>query len=239
MLNSYKIRETIIDITGYWIYKKKDLPVGVDLKEDLSNKFNISPKCIFDVGANYGQSALYYYYKFKDCTIYSFEPVKRSFDILVNNTKHFKRIICVNYALGEKKQELLISLYDENNSQLNSLIPKNSSNYKNSVKELVKVITLNDFVQENKINSIDLLKIDTEGFEIPVLRGGSYLLVNKIVKAILCEVALSKRNKRNTQLEDIIYYLDTYDYLFVGLYDSNIKDFRDGIAFSNALFIRK
>ncbi len=236
---TYKIREIIIKFTGYWIYKKKALPVGVDLSEDLLNKFNIKPQFIFDVGANYGQTALYYYDKFKDCVIYSFEPVKRSFDILVNNTKHFNNIVCVNYALGEKKQDLLISLYDENNSQLNSLKLENACNEQNAVKELVKVTTISEFVREQNINKIDLLKIDSEGFEIPVLRGGTELLVKQNINAILCEVALSKRNKRNTQLEDIIGYLDNYDYYFVGLYDTNIRDYRSGIAYSNALFIKK
>jgi hypothetical protein len=92
---------------------------------------------------------------------------------------------------------------------------------------------------EQRVNRIDLLKIDTEGFEINVLKGGHQMLSTGNVAAILCEVALSKKNPRNTQLHDLIDHLEPLGYFFVGLYDTNINHFREGLAYSNALFVRK
>ena len=236
---TYTLRKILINITGYWVYKKKHLPIGIDLKEDLTNKFQIKPKLIFDVGANYGQTALYYREAFKDATIFSFEPIKQSFDKLVKNTKHYKNIFCYNIALGDEKKEVEIFLHEERFSACNSLKFDNRDGNGAASKEVVKVTTLNDFVMENKIEHIDLLKIDTEGYELEVLRGGENILTKGLVNAIIGEVALSTKNNRNTQLHALISYLDNFNYFFVGLYDTDARTYKQGIAFSNALFIKK
>lgn len=235
---TYIIRKALINITGYWIYKKTDLPLGVDLKEDLINKFHINPKCIFDVGANYGQTALHYREAFKNAKIFSFEPVKESFNNLVKNTEHYKNIFSYNFAFGDEKKEVEIFLHEERFSACNSLKFDNRDG-DNAPKEIVKVMTLNDFVKENKIEYIDLLKIDTEGYELEVLKGGENILSQHSVSAIIGEVALSTKNNRNTQLHALVSYLDKFDYYFVGLYDTDVRTYKQGIAFSNALFIKK
>ena len=91
----------------------------------------------------------------------------------------------------------------------------------------------------NKIHQIDLLKIDTEGFEIDVLIGANKMLATGKIKAILCETALSKKNTRNTQLSSLIDLLDKENYFFVGLYETNVNFYKEGLAYSNALFILK
>lgn len=234
-----KLRLFIINATGYFIYKKKDLPIGTDLKEDLINRFGIQPRCIFDVGANYGQTAIHYHELFSDATIYSFEPIAESFIKLKDSTSHVDKIKCFDIAFGDEKKEMEISLYDESNSQLNSLKVTDDLRINNSLKQIIKVETLNNFVIDHNIQQIDLLKIDTEGFELEVLKGSDSMLKNKKIRAILCEVALSKRNARNTQLSDVIDFLDGYDYFFVGFNDTNVNYYNQGLAYSNALFILK
>lgn len=233
-----KIRTYFIRLSGYFIYKQADLPVGIDFKQDLVNKFNINPISIFDVGANYGQTALHYNSLFNTAKIFSFEPVKASYEKLINETQTIKNISCHNIALGEENNNVEIYLHKEENSQLNSLKAINS-NQTGITKETINVVTLDNFAKGQKIETIDLLKIDTEGFELEVLKGAYSFLKNKKIKAILCEVALSKRNTRNTQLNIVIDFLDKYDYFFVGLYETNITYFKSGLAYSNALFILK
>jgi FkbM family methyltransferase len=234
---SSKIRLEAIRLSGYFIYKKKDLPVGIDLASDLKNKFNIKVECVFDVGANYGQTALHYFEEFPKVSIYSFEPVAASFKKLEENTKGKDSIKCFHFALGDKEEELEISLFDEANSQLNSL--KSSNSGSGGKKEKIKVRTLDGFVLENNIREIDLLKIDTEGFEINVLNGAKKMLAEKKVNAVLCETALAKSNKRNTQLVELMELLEEKNYFFVGLYETNVNHYKEGLAYSNALFIKK
>ena len=233
------IRNFFINLTGYFIYKKSDLPIGVDFKSDLANKFGIIPRTVFDVGANYGQTALHYNELFHEAYIYSFEPVNKSFLKLQKSVEGNVRIKCFNIAFGQESKKMEISLFEEEQSQLNSLKTINSSSDINSIKEIITVVTLDDFAKTENVQRIDLLKIDTEGFELEVLKGASTLLKDRKVKSILCEVALSKKNSRNTQLDDIICFLEKYDYFFVGFYDTNVNYYNHGLAYSNALFILK
>lgn len=238
MANSYKIRKQLINLTGYWFYKRKHLPIGADFLEDVKNKLDIKPKVIFDVGANYGQTAEYYSASFPDAQIYSFEPIKDSFDKLVANTKTLTNVKCFHKAFGEMESAVEISLFGENQSQLNSLKNINSNLESGAAKEEISVTTIDLFLKSDNIKKIDLLKIDTEGYELEVLKGAADSIKSGKVKLILCEVALSAANKRNTPVCEVINFLQGYNYTLLGLYDTNINYLKEGLSYSNALFIR-
>lgn len=166
-LNKLKLK--ITDLTGYWIYKKEHLPIGIDLFFDFSNRYNSNNiEVIFDVGGNVGQSVR----KFKDhipnCTIYSFEPVKATFQDLQENCEGYNNVFAKNIGLGSKKEQRPI--YIESQSVWNSLIPK-EENFDYHKQEIIKIDSIDNFMNDNKINKIDVLKTDTEGFDLEVLKG--------------------------------------------------------------------
>jgi FkbM family methyltransferase len=233
----YKIRKTLMDLTGYFIYKRSGLPIGVDLREDLLNKFGFEPKIVFDVGANIGQTALSYAEMFPSASIFSFEPFEEAFHSLERNTSHLQRVKRFQIALGETAAHVDVRIHDEKYSYLNSLKSVNENQSGSASVERITVSTLDGFCNTNEVKEIDLLKIDTEGYEVEVLRGGNELLKTGRISAILCEVSLARQDKRHTQLFDLQDYLEPYGYFFVGLYDSNLNYYREGIAYSNALFV--
>ena len=49
----------------------------------------------------------------------------------------------------------------------------------------IKIITLDEYISKKKIRNIDILKIDTEGFELNVIKG--LTLNHKIIKFIYFE----------------------------------------------------
>jgi hypothetical protein len=53
--------------------------------------------------------------------------------------------------------------------------------------ERVSVASLDDFCKRHSIRSIDLLKLDAEGHELPILRGASGLLRDGAIRAIQFE----------------------------------------------------
>jgi len=59
-------------------------------------------------------------------------------------------------------------------------------------KYTVPIITLDSFVKQNKIKSIDLLKVDIEGSEHLMLQGANKTLKKNKIKAILIEIADKK-----------------------------------------------
>jgi FkbM family methyltransferase len=224
------LRRKLIKITGYYFYKYSDLEIGTDLERDLILKLNINPRIMFDVGANYGQTAISYRTIFKDAIIYSFEPFKETYKKLVENTKPFD-IICEPIAFGNVISTKNILL--NNDSQLNSLNQESEQNEG----ETIDVQTIDYYCREKNIDQIDVLKIDTEGYELNVLKGAENMIKNKSIKSILCEVSLSPKNTHNSKLVDIINFLFEHNYQMIGLYETNINFYKEGIVYSNVLFV--
>ena len=111
-----RLRETLIKLTGYWIYKHRDIPIGCDIESDLQKRVFQNIKTIFDVGANIGQTAIKFNRSFKESIIYCFEPVNKPFKQLSFNTSTLDNVKCFNLALGDKPEIVKIDVYEGNNS---------------------------------------------------------------------------------------------------------------------------
>ncbi len=163
------IKKIIGQTTGYWLHKLIDLPVGADLFVDIAHKLRYpSIQTIFDVGANIGQANRYFRYHVPDVRIYSFEPVWSTFDQLKQITGSDSNCVLEQLALGDEAGEKTIRLYDADMTVLNSLRDDVMNNAANAREERIKIDTLDHYCSVQNINKIDLLKIDTEGFEINV-----------------------------------------------------------------------
>jgi FkbM family methyltransferase len=232
------IKTKIEDLTGYYIHKRNDLPVGVSLKYDIEYKLKkIKIRTIFDVGANIGQTAVQCVKDFPEAKIYSFEPISKTFQTLVSNTEKYPSVICKNIAFGDQPGNVEINIFDDENSELNSLVSTNMNLNENSKKEIITVDTIDHFLAENKINEIDLLKIDTEGFEINVLNSAAQSFKENKVKLVFIEVGLDNEfNKRHQNIVDIQLYLTQRNFVFVGIYNIAYSLLPQKGHFANALY---
>jgi FkbM family methyltransferase len=233
------LREKLIQLTGYWTYNKKMLPVGADLVTDLKEKIAIDLKTIFDVGANIGQTATVFSRNFPKATIHSFEPVSTTFQKLHANTRENKRINCHQLALSDVEEEIEMKIFEGHLSVMNSLKRHLQNDSENSKIETIRTITLDHFLAVRAIPSIDLLKIDAEGYEIPVLNGAVHTLRNNQIKLIYLEVGFSKKNVRHSYFFEVFNFLTEYDFAFFGLYEIHHYDFKNENHYGNALFIHK
>lgn len=95
----------------------------------------------------------------------------------------------VNCALGSKPGKIKVFLNDK--STQNSLNPyRNKGKNAFAIQEEVTIDTLDNYCSVNKIDSIDFLKIDTEGYEMEVLLGGLEKIKGGKVKFILLELGI-------------------------------------------------
>jgi len=91
----------------------------------------------------------------------------------------------INAALGDKNFDDHLNLFPLTNSGASSFLHKYSFFNKT---ELVKIITLDEFLEENKeIKKIDLIKIDVEGYELKTINGMKKTLKNKKIFKILID----------------------------------------------------
>ena len=126
----------------------------------------------FDIGANIGYYTLQASMRVgKKGKIYSFEPVSKTLKNLRSNIKlnKFENIDTFQYIISDIGKTTRIYIGDETNTGTSRCSPqyiKNTQNY-----ESIKSITVDDFVELNRINKIELIKIDVEGYEMKVLLG--------------------------------------------------------------------
>jgi len=190
---------------------------------------------IFDVGANIGQTSLYFCSSFPDCTVFAFEPVLETFQTLAASFNGNPHVNCFNIALGSKEDRAM--LYHQNYSGLNSLCPGiNMPCQGIGTHELVNVTTLDRFAAMHELDRIDLLKTDTENFDLEVVKGGCGLLEEGRISFIYSEVGFDQNDRRHTYFEDLESYLDYHGYRLVGFYEHYHHPRTGNFEFCNALF---
>ena len=153
-------------------------------------KIKLKPKAIlFDVGAHHGETIINFQKNFDFEQIHSFEVSKQNFNVLSKNYKDFEdnKIIINNFGLSNKSNELQFNQFIESSSSTISKINVKSLYFKRKIKILgslknnrdyyktykVKLDSLDNYMEKKNVDKIDLLKIDTEGHEYFVLKGGS------------------------------------------------------------------
>jgi len=214
------------------------VPQGISYPYDIKRFYNPNNvKTIFDVGANIGQTSLFFSNHFPQADIFAFEPIKDTYEILKNNSKKIPNIQPFNYALGSQETQKQIQIRE--NSELNTLVDSKNTTVRETGKlETVTVKTLDNFCKSNKINRIDILKMDVQGYEIEVLYGASYYLKNNLVSFIYTEIDFDQDNQECQYFEDINKYLQKNNFHLSGFYEF----FRWGenkryFGFCNALFV--
>ena len=142
---------------------------------------------IFDVGANIGQTSMKFSFTYPNGKIYAFEPIETTFNELKLNVSKLKNVCPYQIGLGDKVEQKDIYIYGS--SVLSSFVAKSpmmsSDSSVNSFS--VTINTLDNFCLEHQINYIDILKIDTEGFDLNVLQGAERLLERQAVSFIYFE----------------------------------------------------
>ena len=154
----------------------------------------LEPGGVFvDVGANVGyHSAVAASLVGTSGAVYGLEPVAAHFERLERlacmNAQH--RFILERAAAGERAGEATISVAGMSNSGWNTLVPGHMPLDRTERTERVPVVRLDAFLERHGVRSVSLVKIDVEGFELPVLRGlRGFLTITSQPPPIICEVA--------------------------------------------------
>lgn len=235
-MNTKQIKERFENITGLRVYR--NLPFGINIVKDLELLTKLRVDTIFDVGANVGQSAIVFAKSYPKAKIYCFEPFEGAFERLISNTAGLN-CLCTKIALGSTTDTLKIQADNTNpESTANSLIQENNKEYEGDY-ESIDVITLDEFCHSNKINAIDFLKIDTEGYDLEVLKGAKNVLSKNVAKVIQVEVSLNTYNTFHVDLIEIRQFLDLYNYKIFGVYNQTLewKENKKILRRANIIFV--
>jgi len=166
---------------------------------------------VIDIGATLGDHTIIYSKLVGDNGIViAIEPNKDSFSLLKKNIEFNKanNVICINAAAWNKKGLLKVSKKDFYTLDSVCISCKDNNYY------MVKSIKIDDIVNRFGIKEVDLIKIDVEGAEYKVLRGG-IKTIREFHPKIIVEVHEYYGIKEN----DILNLLKRFRYKVVRKYN--------------------
>jgi FkbM family methyltransferase len=163
------------------------------------------PIVIFDIGANDGDyiEVIRRVIARDDIQVYSFEPQRSSFLSLQANFGNDEKIHLRQLAVGKEKGTVELFFSDDGDSTA-SLHPAGCN--ANLRSEKVEMTTVDAICEESAIESIDFLKIDTEGHEVDVLLGARSMIEAGRVSVIQFEFG-------DTFLHTGYYFQDIFEML--------------------------
>jgi len=193
-------------------------------EKNFINKINKDLMFCIDIGANVGKYTKLLLTETKS-KIISFEPLPLAFkDLQKIEQDYTDRLKVYNYAIGEKDETLELNYSNEKSEKasfLENLNQLSFYDFKNNQKIKTKVYCLDTFFSNNPnllSKNIDLLKIDTEGFEFEVLKGAKKILEQNPPKYIQIEFNWHQLFKGQTiyNFSKFLYQYDLYQILPYG-----------------------
>lgn len=178
----------------------------VELRPDVEFVIDrvIRPEEVFtfiDVGANTGQTIDFAVRKFKNTEVFSFEPTPDLFNNLLTKYRYNKKVHLFSLAFSDR--DGLHSFYTSDFSATNSILKPNVNKYLELEHKLSDVLVKskeininatrfdNWYVNNMNCRIIEIMKIDTQGFDFNVIAGG-IISISKYVKIIIVELQFQK-----------------------------------------------
>lgn len=211
----YKLNRKLIEISlnniGILNYKD-DYFNGEEL---FIKKIAKDLKVVFDVGCNVGNFTQKLFKINNNLKVYAFEPHPFNFKKAKNNLNDYtNQVSLINKGVGQCSSKLILHDYENKDSSSHASFHKEVFDKIHLSKKTksfeIEVISLDEFCAKYKIENIDFLKIDTEGFEMDVLIGAKNLLAQKKIKIIQFEFN-SMQIFSQTTLTDFLIFLNDYN----------------------------
>ena len=161
---------------------------------EICKQFIKSDSIIFDIGANIGSHSIAFSKMATNGKVFSFEPSVKTYKWLLKNTERNENIVCNNIAFSNESE--LIKFYECENDVMSGLSDTKRSNIL-FVKEVVSE-TGDSYVERLKLDNLDFIKIDVEGFEENVFKGFKKSIA-KFKPVIFCEIYKGQSSNLNPQ----------------------------------------
>jgi len=199
-------------------------------------------RVVFEFGSRYGEDTVVFASSFPFATVFGFECNPNTLAILKQNVKPYNNIKITEAAVGDKigkvkfypiNAEKTITTWEDGNQGASSLF-KASGKYEieTYIQDEIEVdmLTLEYVMDQNKIESVDVLWMDIQGAEMLALKGLGRRI--KDVRIIHTEVEFIEIYENQPLFKDVHEFLLKNDFIF---YKFNHK----GGASGDAIFINK
>ncbi len=182
----------ILEAAGYELRR---ININHKFEPEREDRFkwirNLNIRTVLDVGANTGQFADEIHTILPDAAIYSFEPLRDCYDLLVEKMSHVPKFRAFDFALGSEASEVEIhrSEFRPSSSilRMGELHKRVFPFTSKDALEKIAVKRLDDVTRELDLTENILIKIDVQGFEDRVIAGG--LKTIQMAKLLIVETS--------------------------------------------------
>ena len=193
---------------------------------------------VFDIGAHVGEWANLALEINPHLQIHCFEPGKDNFEKLTAHVRS-EQVVCNPFGLSSSQGEKTFFIYRDAPG-LNSLYQRRGLEDGWGLEtpqesEIVRLETLDNYCRERKIRHIDFMKIDVEGHQLEVFKGGRSLFAEHRVGIVKFEYGGCNIDAK-VLLKDIFEFFDGMEYRFykilpdtlrpVERYDQRLENFK-------------
>ena len=175
----------------------------------LLRLLDIKDGVILDVGANEGNFAALVLAESRNLRVLCFEPHPGTCSRLKQRFAGNRRVEVMNCAIGDEAGEISLFDYDDSEGSEHASVFKDvieKTRGKKAREHRVRLIPLDSLEIDGRVQ---LLKLDVEGFELPVLVGAKQLIRNKRPEFMIVEFNEMNVNS-HTFLSDITGELSGY-----------------------------
>lgn len=222
----------LLKLRGLQLLRSNEMPFGhdwcVDIAHFVRNSGRSEVNTCFDVGANLGQTAERLVRAFPEADTYSFEPVPATFEQMKQNVARWRRVQPFNLGISDKVAQCSMRLADASGRNRIDLDSQEGG-------VTVQLNTLDCFCEEQRIDRVNLLKIDVEGHEMQVLRGADRLFSQRRIDFVVCECDFVARpDEPHGDFYELVPFLETRGFRIASFYTGGVDD--QGWRWGDVLF---
>jgi hypothetical protein len=104
-----------------------------------------------------------------------------------------------------------------------------------ALRSQVKLETMDDYTSLNQISYVDILKIDTQGFELEVLKGAARMMREHRIRLIYAELIFSEMYEGMPRFDEILRFVLDRGFVLISMYEVFHRDGRAG--WTDVLFL--
>lgn len=131
-----------------------------------------------------------------------------------------------------------MTLLENSSSDMSSFLPLSEFGWGKPTKEtLVEVKTIDQFCHDEKIERIDILKSDTQGFDLEVFKGAERTIRANKIRLIYFEIIFSDMYKGLPSFTQIYDFMTSRDFRLVSFYEFYYQ--KQLLSWADALFVQK
>lgn len=227
---------SILDKMGYTIARHKPPAMGESAWLDMQRFVSASGSpVILDVGANVGQSVRRFRAVYPSSVIHSFEPSRGTFDVLRQKIAGMSDVFAWNYALGAAAGSG--KLFENSCSDMSSLLQLDTAGWGTIEGQApVEVTTVDEFLATHGIPKVDILKSDTQGYDLEVLKGADSALRQGKITLVYSEFIFSPMYRDLPSFDEMFRYLTDCGFVLVSIYNFHYQN--DCASFADVLFAK-